>query len=777
MAKYKVELDDGRKFAIEADTQPTNEEVMQHLGQKQATQAPMDISQAKQITDPSLGIEQGRLTGMERLSGGFRTESDLKKTRDIQAGALGLTKGTPLEPVGFNLANLLDLPNDIFADMVGPAMPAIGQIFGEGGGAAVGSLIAPGAGTAGGFIAGGAVGSGLGELARQEIGRQVFKFEPGPADERSKKILFETAIGAAGSAGGIALNSITKGVSKLIGKTKLGILKSVDKATKKGTFDSTVRVFNNITGSRNPNAVTYALQQSKIRTPQFPKGDNFFLNSKLGKQEHIVKFANNLFGIDDMGDNAKRIAGTKKGGDKAIKELYRKYLGIDHDITDTMIKQGSRIKQFSNPNKILQISKNISDDTTKIFDDVGESIQTARANLAKKAGNLDLEKIPGVNLPQANTILADELTAKGFLMPQGNGRFTINPDFDITSTGKEQTKLFGNLMKKFFKEDSGFDVLRQKTQGIKGEELATLLNQVGTKTNKIYNVNNTMKFRDFDSVMRAVNSQINGSEFAKLGELSPALAQYLRAIREIPVKVGQSIGDDSIALFTREFSELKEVLGPLQVATRTGDIKPVQNLLTKLSDIKADPATKAIGDKIDKTLFRRLGKGFMDDLDALKAASKIENLKAKPLELSDRLDKFIRDADAIFTGESSFERIMADNIDPFLPDSLKIVPTAKRHVAAKELHNGAISLLRARFLMNALLGGFVVGGPVGSAFGITAGMALQNPILLRKLIQVAGRIPKTQLAKGVAKGTARSIPAKGTSEIISQLLRMGISKE
>ena len=124
-------------------------------------------------------------------------------------------------------------------------------------------------------------------------------------------------------------------------------------------------------------------------------------------------------------------------------------------------------------------------------------------------------------------------------------------------------------------------------------------------------------------------------------------------------------------------------------------------------------------------------------------------------------------------------------LDPFLPPAFRIMDIAKTYTTAQALHKSAMSLLRARFLANALIAGtgLTFGGPAGAVGTLSMGLALQNPALLRQLIRLAGKGGATggrimPRVAGVAQRAgklfpkAQGIPRQGTSEVISQLLRM-----
>ena len=67
MAKFRIELDDGRKFEIEADTQPSASDVTQFIGGRQAAKGQTLIPEA--VSAVGRGIERGA----EELPEGLRT--------------------------------------------------------------------------------------------------------------------------------------------------------------------------------------------------------------------------------------------------------------------------------------------------------------------------------------------------------------------------------------------------------------------------------------------------------------------------------------------------------------------------------------------------------------------------------------------------------------------------------------------------------------------------------------------------------------------------------
>ncbi|MFH1309070.1 MAG: hypothetical protein ABIH85_00130 [Candidatus Omnitrophota bacterium] len=58
ITKYEVELDDGRKFEFEADTQPSNDEIAQYINQQQGQHQP-DLSKLSDQELLSLEQQQG----------------------------------------------------------------------------------------------------------------------------------------------------------------------------------------------------------------------------------------------------------------------------------------------------------------------------------------------------------------------------------------------------------------------------------------------------------------------------------------------------------------------------------------------------------------------------------------------------------------------------------------------------------------------------------------------------------------------------------------------
>ena len=761
MPKFQVELDNGKKYVVEADTQPTPEEVTSYLNQESG-------GGNSQLTDQSLGIEGGQLTGMERLSGGFRRPEDLQARRASQRVALGLAEDAPLEPTpettGF-FENLKDLPADIL-DAVAPSFPAIGNLIGGLGAAAVATPETLGAGTVPAYMAGAGAGAAVGEYARQFVGEQAFGFDQGTVGERAGKIALEGGLGAAFEGGGMAVNAAIKA-------TKRGLITTANKLLSKKGIDGFVKVF----GKLAPN-VDY--MQTQYAMDAMRHGDYSVMKEYIAKPDFARRFSKRLlFGKSgDLAENISQLARTKPGADVAIKSLFGEAGGIlklPDEVIDTIITKGAKgLQQFRDPKFILKFGQEISDTVNTSIDDIGSQLAKARLNLIQEAAG------PGatVNLENLNGGLAQHLEQVGFLKSVPGG-FVINKDFAATSTGKQQAGIFSDLVDRFFKKiekgsltQAEIDAARKASQGVVGRNALGDLLSTGTSGKEtVYALNNSMHYSEFAKKLANIDVQISGNEFKSLGKLSPDLAVYLRGLRQFPKDIAEKVGNKSVPSLTTEFERLTEGLKPIREFAKNKDKVNMERFLMGLTSTNASEARMAIGEGVDRELSKK-GINLLDSLKRFKASQVLKTYD-DPLVRAGFEDQVIGTMKSVFKeGESSRVYALENSIDPYLPKGLQIIKNSRDHVVAGSLHKDAVSLLRARFLGNAaiqpILGsaigggaGAIIGGPVGAAIGATSviagGIGLQNPTLFRALLRGASKAG----VEAIAQTPAKQIPQIG----------------
>jgi len=744
MAKFKIEMDDGKKYTVEADKKPTPEEVIDYLGQ----------GGENLLTKAT---EEQFLPWQERLSGGIRTEKDLQRQREQQRTERGVASGTPLEPTGFNLRNLLDLPADI-ADMIGPAFPIVGATIG--GTVAGAGALPTGLGSLAAVAGLGAVGGGGGQFLRQRIGASM-GFDQGEVIEQLGNIVKEGAYGAGQEVGGVF-------ISRAVNATKLGLLKAADNLIKHRGMEGFVKGFGSIATHLDTTKTQFALDAVK-------RGDRRVLSSLFANKNFADDFAKKLFfGADDNLAKQMYTLAHRKGAKEPVKAIYKNFLGISDDVFETVFEKGMKVSQYDKPFTLFKLADRIKSGLDDTFTKAGNELKQARNLLAQRAKNIDVSK----HITQANISLADELFNVGFLVKEGDGLFSINPSYAGLQTGTAQAKTFGQLVSRFFGTESDDALIMAARRG-DITAIQKLASKGRTGRAKVFNVKNDIKFGDFIDKLKQIDVQISGDEFKRLGQLSPTLRNYLKGLRDIPIAVEQSFGGSQVATLTNAFRELAEGSSLLRQGSKVKNVGQIETALSRLTGAKTETTAFRQAGELNKFLQQHLKVDFLDDLKSFKAAQAIKEIKKPMGDLAGR-KKVVGIMKNAFREENlPMLNELTIKTDPFLPASLKIAEHAKIHTTAEALHVNAASLFRARCLFNALLSGTMggmVGGPAGTGIGITAGMLLQNPGILKTLIKTSaalsnkeiGRIAATPISKATAQAT-RLIPAGG--RLLKELMK------
>ena len=604
MPKFQIELDDGKKYVVEADTQPTPDEVVQYLNQGQ---------------EPTKATPDQYLPIGERAKGGFMQDEALVARREEQRAERGLAPGTPLEPTGFNLENLLDLPGDI-ADAIGGSLPILGAI---GGGLVTGAAALPtGPGALAAVAGGGAAGGAGGEFVRQEIGRQVFGFEQGDAMERLGDVAREGAYGAAQEVGGVF-------IGRAINSIKLGLLNTANKLIQKRGAEGFVKGFGAIATHLDNAKTQFALDAVK-------RGDRRVLSRVFADKDFADKFASKLFFGED-GNIAKQIfkLAHRPGSKEAVKDLFTRFIPeISDDVFETISQKGASVNLYNNPNTIMKLGNKVNQGLNSSFKVCGKELDEARSLLAKTGKNVDI----GEPLTQLNTALADRLEQITFLIKEGEGVYSINPEFAGLKTGSAQAKTFGQIVARFFSSE-GDDALvksaQSKDTNVARKAVIELANRAtsraGGKRVTTFGVKSNLNFGKFSEKLGAFDIQLSGTEFESIGKLSPDLTMYMRGLRNIPVSVEQNLGLKGINvgrvnMLTKTFNELADSVDMLRDGVKIKSPTQIEAALQKLVDVQPGTSARQEVVKLNQFLKRALRVDFVDELQSFKAAQQIKEL-------------------------------------------------------------------------------------------------------------------------------------------------------
>lgn len=755
MPKFRIELTDGRKFMVEADKQPSEQEVLQQLGQSS------EGLPTKAAKDQYLPIG-------ERFKGGFMQDEQLAQTREQQRSERGLAPGTPLEPTGFNLENLLDLPGDL-ADIVGKSLPILGASIG---GLTAGAATLPtGVGALAGVAGGGAAGGAVGELVRQEIGKRAFRFEQGEVLDRLGDIAREGMYGSVQEVGGVALG-------RMINATKLGIINLANKLIEKRGAEGLVRGFGGLATHVDKTKINFALDAVK-------RGDKRVLDKVFADSGFADRFAKKLISGEkgNFAQNVYNLAHRTKEARQPIRDLFVDRLGLIKQADfDIIYNQGNKVNRFRNPQTILKLGEQINSGLDNTFTKAGKELEIARRILAKKAS---LVEVPG--LTEANTTLAESLRGIGLLTKEGKGLYGLNPKFSITQTGKGQANIYAQLLDRFFSKRGleGIPLKGDKVKGVFTISNTDILKELvsGTKAGRkvIFDVNKTLKYGEFADLLGTLDVQISGAEFKQLGKLSPDLTVYLRNLREIPIAVEQKIGGSQVATLTNSFRELAENASLLRQGGRIKSVGQIERALQRL--VKSEPGTTASveAEGLNSFLQKNLGINFLDELRAFKTAQTVKQIESSFGTTNVRQGLVGVMKDAFSEGHISFLNDVSA-VDKVLPKDLRIAENAMIHTTAEGLTKNAASILRGKFMWNAaiapIIGGGIgaMGGPAGATAGVVAGLAIQQPGILRHLIQASAKLSNVEVRKMVGlpvsnltKQAVRATPA--TARLLAELIR------
>jgi hypothetical protein len=700
---------------------PSEQELDQMFSQKYG-----NVSQPESIqTSESLGIEKGQLTSQERFSGGFRSPEDLQTRRDTQRQALGVEEGTPLEPTGFNMQNLLDMPNDVL-DMVGPAFPALGQLFAGLGTAALTAPTGPGAVASG--IAAGTVGSGFGEAVRQEVGKQLFGFEQGSAKSRLGRVALESGIGATGEIGGRIINTA-------LGQTKRGIIKAAENMFKTQRIDKALQVLGKIAPDIDPEKTQFAINSLR-------QGDNRVLDKTFAEEAFALDHARKvLYGGKESSivDHIHSLG--KSAQPESVSALMKEYASIPEEITTRLMKNSTPIA-YKNPATINKLAEGVSSKLTSAKDFEMERFGKVLDSSMKKYGNRD------VQLTDINARFIENAKKIGVLNLDGE----ITPEFSGTSIGK----VYQDFLEKFASKGE-----RDLTK-LKGEQLAEAIS--GKRVTQ-YIPESQFKLSKLSNDWKRLKNSITRDVFQAFEpKVTFPLAQYFDEVTGRMAKIAKmDIANKRYGNFMRLYRPIEE-----KTATKVG----FNNFLMSLDDTNV----LQNGVREFEGLLPKKSMTFSNDILNFNAVQKLLPFD-QPVARSAIAERLASSMDNIFGTSSSqkgAQQLINRVIDPGLPKHLQIENLAKIHSVAKSLNRSAISLLRARFLAGGIgIGALLAGNPLAGVAGVGAGLILQDPRLFQQVLKRSvGSAPGFQAGlKGISNAIPSGVP-RGSEQVISNLIRL-----
>lgn len=717
MAKFKVTAPDGRQVVLTSqdDTPPSEQELEQVFSSLPQKQAPVQDSE-------QLGIEGGKLSGMERMSGGFRSPQDLQQRRDTQRQAMGVAEGEPLEPTGINMQNLMDLPNDVL-DMVGPAFPAIGQLFAGLGTAAITKNPAA-------VVAASGAASAGGEYVRQEVGKQLFGFDQGPALDRASRAAIEGGIGLTGEAAAL-------GINQAIRSTKVGLLHAANKLFRQKSVDQAMGIWGQLAPDIDPLKTQYALDQ-------FRKGNTQVLSRRVADDRFALEHSEKVLFGGPQGNITDHIIDLgRKANPESVAALMQQFLNVPEETTKRIMRMGGNIPPaYKNPKTIEKIMENTSLKLNRAktleMDRFASALDTSMTKYGEKT----------VPLTDINEQFIKDLKNVGVL----------NPNNEISETFAKSNPKIANLAKDFLNDFASNQRLRGGQLKITSvDELKRLAN---TKTlSDTYSADRTMKLKDLSKAWKTRKNSITTDIFETSDpKVNYPFARYFDKVAERMGRIGR------MEKSNQRYRAFMEVYRPLEDITKS---RPAFNgFLSNLNDQQI----VATGiNRLESMMPANLN--FSNDVLGFNAVQSLIPLD-QPVARAMGAKSLTTYMDSVFNNSSqarSMNKLVEQVIDPGLPRNLRIQDTAKLHTTAKALNKSTISLLRARFLANA--GGATSAlaflGPIGGAAAIGSGIVMQNPKLFAKVLQGAAKLP---VGQGVQSPVGSAVGRAGPSPLLAQLL-------
>lgn len=773
MPIYTVQLD-GKTYDIQGgETAPTEQDARSAIGEFSKQSSPSALDTATQgfidstIPKPSSPLDIGQSAAVGLVKNPKNIPQALKSTGiDPKRIALGNNGETLVDGIDINktgLNNIGDIANATARGLTGN-LPLLAQIGGD----VVAGLAAPS--TAGasllGLAAFNSATSAAGEAVRQLASKGI-----SGEDFSGKELAGQAAFGASTPYVGKVLETAFNG-------TKVALLNTLDKVATKDGVDGIVAMGNQLISNLDPKKSIAAIE--KVRSGDMRILDNAYADETIFNNE----LQSRLFGQD--GNIAKNIQQTYSKSDlgpQAATNLYSGLLkALPEEDVSTIIKQGSSVNRMAKPNSLTGLGEDLANATNTLKEVAGKNVMAARRVLVNQAKNVDTS-ITDLN----NQILVPDLVKSGLLQPiSAGGRtgYVINPKFDVTSTGSAQKNIFSDLVDRFFTKETvnPSDILQRAGSGDVNaiKELANMRQSGQAFERKtVYFPDNNMKFGDFYKKLQNIDVQISGNEFDRVGELSPTLATYLKGLRGKTNEIAQQVGNKSVPLFNAKYAELADTLSPITQAAKSKDGLAMENYMKAIASGGSEK--QLLNANEINSVLKQSGVNFFDDLSAWRATQALQKLESPIVrsQLTKGLANTLEQAYNDNPNVGVFNTIK-NSIDSALSKNKKFSDLAETHVLAKDLNKDTTSVFKAGFLshgfqlpaiagtvMGAATGG-IAGSMFGGAIGTGAGLALQNPSIRKKLIEMAAR-------KTLVKDANKSAISPFQSRLVGNLLTRGIA--
>lgn len=775
MPIYTVQLD-GKTYDIQGgNTPPTESDARSAIGEFSKQSQPDNLDTAVSgLVDASTPKPSSPINPIQ--SGAVGLVKDQKnvpqalQSSGVDPRRIGLDENgnTTVDGININKTGLTNV-ND-YAGAVARGLtsnlPLLAQIGGD---VAAGLLIPQ---TAGASLLGlaafnsatSATGEAVRQLASKGISGEAFS---------GKDMAGEAALGAATPYVGKVLETAFNG-------TKVALLNTLDKVASQNGVDGLVAMGNQLISNLDPKKSMAAIEKvrgnpSQGIPPDLRILDNAYADETLFSDE----LQSRLFGKDgNIAKNIQQTYAKTELGPQAATNLYSGLLkAIPEEDVATILEQGASVNRMAKPGAMTSLGQDVANATNTLKEVAGKNIVAARRVLARQAANIDTS-ITDLN----SQILVPDLVKSGMLMPVPVGDrmgFVLNPKFDVTSTGSAQKNIFGDLVDRFFTKVDPQEIFNANKGKMTIEDIKAMANsrKSGFSNQTVYVPDNTMKFGEFNKKLQNIDVQISGNEFDRVGELSPTLATYLKGLRAKTNEVANAVGNKAVPQFNAKYAELSDTLGPITQAAKNKDGIAMENYMKSIATGGSE--RQLINANEINAVLKQSGVNLFDDLNAWRASQALAKLES-PIVRSQVTKSMATTLEHAYNDNPNVGifNTIKQSIDSALSKNKQFSDLAETHVLAKDLNKDTTSVFKAGFLshgfqlpaiagtvMGAATGG-MAGSVLGGAVGTGTGLALQNPAIRKKLIEIAARNPKNRASKAAISAQQ--------SRLIANLLTRGV---
>lgn len=724
MPKFLVELD-GKKFQLEGDHAPSEEEARQAIGEyssqgdSSASPAQLDTTQYEDKPSP--------LNAGQNLMLGFMAE-DVKPIylqkefagRNVEVGNDGgiTVDGAPVNPKGFDTGDILR--------SIGYTLPFGGQVAGSIAGGTAGTGVAPGVGTVAGGFAGGVAGATAGEGARLATGKFLLSalgknlglnnegqiFIDSLSDTAKSAAIGETlglGIAGAGTVAGKGVNALSK--TQLYKGASDAWSKTIDKLK---LTKSPVEDILQFVGKIDKNATRVVMREK----PSTVLNEKYFDPNKTSRIA-----SNTLFGTENFESlGMVNSNGVSKGAVDLLKSIKNvddpsydyllQYIGINKEFIDNVrnadieniikpINTNNERRGFELSGKII---KEVLDEERRLG---GEELAKAEIKAIRSKGNDYFNATPISNK-------IDEIVGRGSLLKATKvPNYQMKPAIDID--GAKKLRELSNILKgnKQTVTPEGVTITAKKP---------VAFDKVPPK--QIYNIKKQFDAK-VDEIFRndRIPAEIRGQVKDIAQEFRSKYYEYLGINNEISA-----------------YSQFKNLTDGIKLEGRNAVIA-MENKISNFSSI-----TGAEQDELIKALSSTPnGANILKEISEFNLSKQVKKINPEQMikALSRPLSsKRFLDSNLTNTTEEGILRKISNSIDERF-SSRRFTNEAERSLAAKAFLGSNQDLLRIATLSGMLgLGGFKAFGPVGGLMGAGVSLAVANPQNLgRMLISAEKNIP------------------------------------